>query len=423
MALLAVLIFSGRIPGLSSKKAQEITGIVTIWGTLPEDDLNAFMQNYSTNVRTYSLSYKEIPENQFSATLLNALASGTGPDMILAPYQLILEHRDRISPFPVESLPSDQFKNLYVDGSTILLSEKGTLALPVSIEPLMLFYNRTLLSKHGVVNPPVTWDQVIAMAPELTVLDRESNRLIENGVAFGAYNNIPSTKDLLMTLVSQLNQVPVDRQVVSGEEKYRVLANTPITDDSEVFPLSTAARFYTEFSNSQKSTYSWNSLMPNAVDQFISEKLAMYVGYYGDKKNLMEKNSRLDFGVSFLPQAKGYTTSLTGMRMYGIATLKRTVNPLASFTVEGALGGSSYGPVLASIIGGLSPLRSVIASDQTITNDVRQSVLVAKGWYDINSITSSSYVEAMINDIVNGRQTVSDAVLLFVARLSELYPH
>src|SRR5512133_864204 len=87
-ALLSVLIFSGKIPlGGSKDKA---TGEVMIWGTLPEVQMNKVIQEFNPKAKTYRVTYREVSESAFSQTLLEALANGTGPDLIMAPHQMLL---------------------------------------------------------------------------------------------------------------------------------------------------------------------------------------------------------------------------------------------------------------------------------------------------------------------------------------------
>lgn len=89
-------------------------------------------------------------------------------------YQTILSQAERIYPYPVASFGEKAFKDTYVDGSSVLFTPSGALALPVSVEPMVLFYNRSLLSKHGVVNPPSSWAEVEEITPALTLRDKEA---------------------------------------------------------------------------------------------------------------------------------------------------------------------------------------------------------------------------------------------------------
>jgi ABC-type glycerol-3-phosphate transport system substrate-binding protein len=412
--VLSVLIFSGKIS--VGDKTQKVVGDVAVWGTLPEAPMNAITQSFNPAAKTYAVRYRYIPEDIFSQKLLEALASGTGPDVILAPYQTILSQADRIYPFQMDE---KGFRDLYVDGASILYTPQGVLALPVSIEPMVLFYNRTLFSKHGIINPPMYWDELTTLAPILTI--KEGGKFIESAVALGT-PGVPYSKDIIMAIISQLGQTPVVRLADrDGTAQFTVLVNRPVTEGSEILPLATADRFFTQFGDPGQNAYTWNQDQENvAADTFVAEKLAMYVGYSGEYQTLRNRNPRGDFQMTTLPQTRGYNTFSTGMRMYALATLKTTKNPLASLTVESQFAGMGVSPSIAAIVGGVPALRSY-AGTQSLDPVVARSMLVAKGWYDSYQKETNAYASSMISDIINYRKGVNDAASAFSSRLVDLY--
>lgn len=414
--MLAILVFAK--PELLGKGGVGAKGDVILWGTLPEAQMNAIAQAFNAQAKTYAVRYTYIPENNFNQRLLEALASGAGPDMILTPYQTILAQEERIYPFPVATLPEKTFKDLYVDGASVLFSPQGAIGLPVSVEPMVLFYNRTLFSKHGIVNPPAYWDEVGTITPSLTI--RENGKFIESAIALGT-PAVPYAKDIIMAIVRQLGQAPVVRIPNQlGEMYISVEANNPTTEGSEILPLTTTNRFFTQFGDSGQKTYTWSDTLGEATDIFIGEKLAMYIGYAGEYATLRIRNPRADFGMATLPQTRGYNTFSTGMRMYAIATLKTSKNLTAALTVESQFAGAGVSPSIAAIIGATSPLRAA-AGTQGLDPVVARSMLVAGGWHDSHQAESTAYASAMISDIINYRYGVSDASALFVSRMRDVY--
>ena len=416
-ALFAVLIFSGKIPvGDTNEQA---TGEVMLWGTLPESSMSKIIQDFNPKARTYRVIYREVPENMFSQTLLEALASGTGPDLILAPHQVLLSQANRLYPYPISSFSEKAFKDMYIDGASIFFTPQGPIALPVAVDPLVLFYNRTLFSKHGIVNPPTYWDDVLTMTPTLT-LRNERGGFDESAIALGAPNT-PYAKDILMATVAELGQVPIlKRYQDDGAPVFTVTANTPLAERAEIYPLTTAARFFTEFADPTKSSYTWNQFAGRADDQFVAEKLAMYIGHAGELKTLRARNPKADFEMSYFPQTKGYNTFTTGGDVYGIATLKSSRNLVTSLTVESQFADSSISPVIASIIGTVPALRSY-AGTPGLPDVIMRSMLVIKPWYDSFPSQSINLVSTMVADIVSGRLGPSDAANNFISRLQDLY--
>lgn len=418
-ALFAILIFSGKIP-IGSSTQTGPTGEVMVWGTLPQDMVNNVLGNLNIAVKTYKVNYQEIPESKFSNVLVNALANGTGPDMILAPYKIILKETNRIYPFPYASISEKTYKDNYVDGASIFLTPAGALALPVSVEPMVLFFNRSLLSKHSVVNPPLYWDEITTLTPSLTVKDKNGN-FIESAISFGTANNDSYAKDLVMAIVSQLGQIPVVQSFNQKGAVYEVTANTELPTNNKLQPLATVARYYTQFSDPVKQTYTWNYAQPFAQDAFVAEKLAMYVGYSSEQALISQKNQKINFDMTYLPQTKGYNTVVTGMKLYGIATLRQSKLLSTALSAEAALAGSPYGVQIAQSISGMSPIKAISQTDPNIGEVAKRSSLVARGWYDVNQDGSSMLFYTLIQEILSGKKDLNDAVDNFVNKLSDLY--
>ena len=198
------------------------------------------------------------------------------------------------------------------------------------------------------------------------------------------------------------------------------MANTPVTQDGQVVPLTTATRFFTEFSDPTKSTYSWNQYSGNADDKFVAEKLAMYIGYSGELNTLRARNPRAEFEMTFLPQTRNYNTFTTGARMYAIATLRTSKNVTASLNVEAQFAGGGISPALSAIVGGVPALRAY-ATTPGLSDVISRSMLVARGWYDSFFRDSTTYTASMLSDIINNRYGVTDATAIFVSRLQDLY--
>lgn len=417
-ALFSILIFSGKVP--IGKRADKITGSVVLWGTFPASAVDDTIQAFNVKAKTYSVTYVEVREEMFAQTLLEALANQAGPDMILAPYQIILSQESRLFPFPIASLGEKAFKDTYVDGATIFFSPiYGAMALPVSVEPLVLFYNRKLFSKHGIATPPKYWDEIVAVTPQLTA--QSSNReFLESAISLGAPNT-PHAKDILMAMVSQMGQSPIITRYDSmGKPVYEVSANRPVDGNSNVFPLSAVSRYFVQFADPTQDTYSWNQYLGEASDQFVAEKLAMYIGYSGELGTLRARNPRGEYEMSDFPQNKDYTTYTTGMRMYGIATLKNSRNPRVAFEVQAQFAGGNVAPQLAAAVGGLPPFRAY-ANTTGLHAVLSRGMLVAHGWYDKYYTQSTNFISVMIGDILNNRQGVSEAVSIFISRLQDIY--
>ncbi len=414
--LFSVLIFSCKIPVGKCKPSSAPRGEVVVWGTLPDTEMAPLITLFNPKAKTYAVRYKYIPEVNFELTLVEAIANGQGPDAILAPQQIILSQTDRIYTFPIAE---KNYRDVYVDGASIFLANNGALAIPITVEPMVLFYNRTLFSKHGIINPPAYWDEVVSLAQALNV--RQGGQFLESAIALGT-PSVPYAKDIIMAMVAQLGQVPVVKLVNSGGEiYYDVQANNAIGEKGDVFPLAAVTRYFTQFGDVGQNAYSWpQAQTTNPSDLFVGEKLAMYIGYSGEYQRLRARNPRGDFQMTTLPQTKGYNTFSTGMRMYAMATLKSSKNITATLTASSEFSGPEMAPFIANVTGGVPAVRTY-ATTPTLDPVIARNMLVARGWYDRYPKESTGYVNTMISDIINYRYGLNDAVALFLGRLRDLY--
>src|SRR3989344_5897086 len=200
LAVFGVLVFSGAIP-IGGGGAGSL-GKVVLWGTAPNAMMSAAMKDFNDANPTFIVTYVEKSADTFDQDLLEASASGTGPDMFFLPDNLIFHYANKIFTIPYESYPLVSFKNNFSGAGEVFLTSGGILALPMSIDPLMMYYNRSMLDTNGIIYPPAYWDEMSNLALTLTKKD-DSNKIIKSAIAFGHFSNITHAKDILATLFMQ----------------------------------------------------------------------------------------------------------------------------------------------------------------------------------------------------------------------------
>ena len=198
-AIFGVLVFSGAIP---LGKTEGSLGTVVLWGTVPTQAISSILKDFNTVNKTFVVNYVQKSSDTFNQDLLEALAAGTGPDMFFLPDNLVFNYANKIFTIPYASYPLTTFKNVFASAGEVFLTGKGILAFPMSIDPLMMYYNRSILDANGVVYPPALWDDLTNMVPTLTKKD-DSNKIIKPAVALGHFSNVVHAKDILAALFRQ----------------------------------------------------------------------------------------------------------------------------------------------------------------------------------------------------------------------------
>ncbi|MBI4120987.1 MAG: extracellular solute-binding protein [Parcubacteria group bacterium] len=415
--IVSVVIFSGLIP-IGSGAPEGVGGTVTVWGTVSALRLSEPLAVLNAeNKEVFEIQYVEKDARSFDIELIEALAADRGPDLILLPHNLTFRHKDKIFPIPYESFSERNFRDTYIEAGELYLTKDGILALPFTIDPLVMYYNRSILSGAGVVKAPSSWDEFFLLGEKLTKKDTAGN-IQTSAVALGEYRNIKNAKDILSLLMLQSGNPIVEED--GG--LYRVLLSERL--GLVVPPSESALRFFTEFSNPVKPMYSWNRALPEAQDLFAANDLAIYFGYASEKREIEAKSPRLNFDVAPMPQVRDGREVTTSGKMTGVAVLKRSDNLATAFYAAYALAGT---PFLQSMLerDTLPPVRRDLLVRKP-TDSVGQvfydSALTVRLWLDPNPEATGRIFQDMIETVVSGRRTVAEAISRGAIELAELFP-
>ncbi len=428
IVLITIFVISGLVAlaMLSMYQPKGSTGpslgaSVVIWGTVPAAAFNAALVPLTKADKTYQVvQYVEKDARTFDSDLLNALADGRGPDIVFLPSEKLVQHRSRIFSLDEKALPIRNFRDTYIGGSEIFALSDGIYAYPVAIDPLVMYYNRTLLGDQSIIYPPKTWPELMPEIPKL--VQKDYNRTISrSAVAFGEYANVTHAYDVISLLLLQGGSSFVTDQ--GG--KYIVELNQ--TSSGNVQLLSSALNWYSFFSNPTKDSYSWNSALPDDRSAFTSEKLAFYFGKGSEGAVLQLQNPNLDFDIAPVPQGGLDTTRRTYATFYGLALMKASKNLTGAYTVMQVLGSASQSKVIADALhmapAHLSTLNA--GSNDKYGRISYEAAKVARGWLapapdKVNQLFRQA-VESVRN-YSNSNTTVPDDAANDVVRgMSEAY--
>lgn len=408
LGLLAVLVFSGIVP-LPGAAQDVYGGEVVLWGTLPSEQLGQFLADFnSVNGEQFALVYVQKNSASFENELVSALASGKGPDLVLFPHDLLVRQADKLYPIPYTSITERDFKDTYIDEGELYMGRSGTAALPLYVDPLVMYWNRDLFSSNGIAEPPKVWEQFPALPEKLTVRDSRGN-ITQSAVGLGGVRNILWSKDILATLLMQVGDFIVAR--TQDGEIEAVLGGG--VDSRSSAPA--AVRFYTEFSNPSKTSYSWNSALPNSKTAFESGILAIYFGHASEYESIKQKNPHLNFDVAPMPQRENSPRKITFGRMYGVGVLAASKNLNTAFTAAYILASAENSRALSLLVNLPSARRAIVgeAVENPALDVFNRSALISRGWLDPSpsetDVVFADMIESVIINKATEEQAVSDA--------------
>lgn len=396
-----------------------VVGAVSIWGVLPRESVMTPIDELMKADETYEqVSYREIEVANFNDELVNALADGQGPDMILISHEQLVEMRRRIQPVSYDSFPERDIKNAYIDGAQIFTLSDGLYAYPIAADPLVMYWNRDLITTDGFLEAPTTWEQMVnEYLP--TLIRRNPDRSITRSViAFGEYGNVKNGFGIISMLLLQAGTKGV---VDENGRTYRVDINQSSGGSGE--PLKIVADFYTRFSKPTNSLYSWNRSFSSDLDRFISGELVFYFGYASEGPEIERRNPNLNFDIAEVPQGAESNIRRTYGRFYGLAALRSSDNLIGASAVLTVLGSKETTEKIAKAAAMMPPLRASVAggSDDIYGRVSYKSATIAYAWLNPKLSKTNEILKTMTEDINENRRDAGGAAGDVVERLKLEY--
>ncbi len=414
-AVIGVIIFA---TGFGVSKEKPLPKIL-VWGTVRQDVMDSVLEKLTTkNDRFSQISYEEKDSRTYSSVLVNALAAGNGPDLFILPQELVLGFSDKTLMIPYKNYSEREFRDSFVEGGELFLSRDGIRALPFSVDPLVMYWNRDIFASVGLTTPPAFWDEFFVLSPKITKRDKSSN-IVRSFVAFGEYSNVVNAKEVLSAFILQTGN-----PIVSFSKDGQIVSRLTENFDFMEPPALAALRFYTEFSNPVKAVYSWNRALPDSRQSFIAGDLALYIGFASEFSLLKEANPNLNFDVVEIAHSRdsGIKYPITFAHFTGLSISRASISPIAALEVAKALTSQKSITTLSKLTG-LPPIRRDLLGEKpvdAIGPVFYNAAITARGWLDPDSSATDEIFKRMIESVVSGRALLREAVDTANAEINNL---
>ncbi|MEK7162634.1 MAG: hypothetical protein AAB730_02140, partial [Patescibacteria group bacterium] len=220
----------------------------------------------------------------------------------------------------------------------------------------------------------------------------------------GLESNVRNFKEILSLLTLQAGSPLIDPSTLK-------VVFRPPSQPSGPDPVESALRFYTEFSNPQKASYSWSRLLTNSREAFSQEILAMYFGFGSESAAIRQLNPHLNFDLAGVPQIKGGKLNLTYGRLFSLGIVKQSRASEASLeAVKFLIEREQLLKTSQSL--GLAPSRRDLLSQKPgnpVLETIFREAIKFKTWLDIDSVKTSEIFSQMIKSVHSGSKTENQA--------------
>ncbi len=421
---LGIILFATNKAGIGSKTYKAV-----VWGVLPKSTIDASLESYSIQGIDPNFTYTEFPEEGFDQAILQAVAEGKGPDAIVFPDTMYFGQVNKLVTIPTATISAREYADTYIDAANQFAVQGGIKAFPLVIDPLVMYYNKDMLSSAGVVTPPRSWKELSDLTSKITrkgddgVLNRET-------VALGEYSNISYAKRILYTLFSQAGVRMSFYDTGAGAYASGLTRSTAADNAAGIASAaertSSVLNFYTDFANPLKPNYSWNRSFSSSRDAFLSQNLAIYFAPGSEVQYILSRNPNLNFGIAPVPQENPDVKEVHG-KTYALGFLITSQHATDAYPevtkyftsdtmIQGLADAMQIAPAKRLLLANAKS-----AKDSTDLAVIYESAAYASTWMDPQMDASDAVLQTLVESITSGKQALSESVQDAADRLNRLY--
>lgn len=267
-----------RLGGVTSNLGGGVEANLTWWGLWEEEEIvRPIIEKYQAENPGITITYVSQSKKDYRERLQNALARGEGPDVFRFHNSWVPMLNAELSRMPSSVMTAQEYAQTFYPVATADLSTSdGIIGIPLMYDGLGLYINEDIFTTYGKT-PPATWDELRALALELTIKN-ENDQIEQAGVAMGLTGNVDHWQEIIALMVLQ-----------NGGR---------LSDPNSELVLG-AVEYYKQFVNSLAI---WDSSLPPSTVMFGNGKLAMYFGPSWRALEIMDMNPGLNFKVIPVPQ-------------------------------------------------------------------------------------------------------------------------
>lgn len=443
---ISFVFISGAGCKITNKSVEEAAKPITLnyWRVFDgEDDFTEIITAYKSMYPHVTINYRLLRYEEYENEILNALAEDRGPDIFSIHNTWVKKYQNKLAPMPpvttmvsqkvIGSIKKELVSELTTTNSLTLKSLKDNFAevvyndvvidnqiygLPLSVDTLAMYYNRDLLNNAGIVQLPAYWNRdFLITVNKLTRLDSRQG-IVQSGAALGGAYNISRSPDILAALMMQNGATMESDGVITFNQIPAFAKETGYNPGLE------ALRFYSDFANPIKESYTWNEELNNSLDMFISGNLAIMFTYSYDMETIKARAPKLNFSVTSLPQIEGNPPTNINFANYWVESVSnksKYQNEAWNFIqfITKAENVKSY------LEKTNKPTALKILIPEQLKNDeigvFASQILTAKSWYrGLNPQAAETAIKEMILSVVNNPSgKIQDIINITATRIQQ----
>lgn len=403
---LSVVFLSAGCGGGKKTTAGPVT--IKIWKTFEDsENLQDLFDEYRNKHPNVEIVYTKKNIENYEEGLVDALASGSGPDIFSIHNDWLPRYMDKVSPAPDNVFLYKDYKTTFVDAAVQDFTKDNKIyGTALAVDSLGLYYNKDIMGSAGLAVPPKTWDELSAHVQRIKKGDGKGY-FMRSGLAAGTNSNINRAVDILYLFMLQNRTVPFNTDGTEPMFDQDIAVN-----GNRVYPGEAALDFYTSFANPISQNYNWNARSDYSIDAFANGRTAYLYSYAYTRQTLLQKNPNLNFDVAPVPQPDLDQPAVNFANYWGEVVSKQSKNQAVAWDLLKFL--SSKASLDKYYAKNKQPSSRRDLIDLQI-NDPEIGVfahanLTAKTFYKPNQAKIDSIFAGMIDNVILNGVNVRDAL-------------
>lgn len=419
LVLFLVIVLIAMSCSGSSKTKSTGVNTLTVWGFDEPSAYSEVITDFQTANPTYKVIYVKKDPADYATASLSEIAAGKGPDVWAIPNNWVPQYQDKLVAMPSTMLADKKtkqssaevykslFPNVVTQDNIIGDSIYG---MPLNIDTLVLFYNRTILNKtlndyfnagnkdvNGSISQifsqgPENWDQFTTLTKLIT--KKNGNNITQSAVALGTNTNVNQASDTLTLMMLQdgAKMVSDDLSTAQFHTKQNVFGGTD-------FPGSQALNFYAAFANPGTDLYTWNNSMSDSLHAFANGQTAMMIDYTSTATDITRINSNIDISYFSIPQVKEtkYPVNFATYTTYTVTKASKDSNVAWQFinTLTNSNRTTSYA--------GKFKTQAAQSLATSTTSKEGKRIFTAQDWYNPDAVKTKQIFGSAIQQVNDGK--------------------
>ena len=431
------------------------------------DDFAEIINAYSHIHPFVKINYRKLRYEEYEQALIEAFATDKGPDIfsihntwtrkyqqkgLITPMPTNIkmafpfvkgsikkevEWQLKNSPMPTTHKIKSEFVDVVYDDVIIMSQDsdgqykENIFALPLSVDTLVLYYNKDLFNNAGIISAPEYWNREFQQNIKKLTKQNNKGEIIQSGVALGGSDNIERFTDILSLLMMQSGAEMMNKNTIT----FHQIPGSFV--DKSYNPGVDALRFYSDFSNPAKEVYSWNSTLENSLEMFINNKLAIIFGYSYMLPEIKARAPKLNFALAPVPQIERSSFDINFANYWAEAVSSKILTNADNIAQGGGYAQqklntawdfvrfateAQYVKTYLDKTGKPTARRSLIKeqSENPESAVFTNQLLTAKSWYKGGDSNAMELIfKEMVDSVITGQVELREAIYLAASKTQQ----